>query len=125
MHMIANGSRDADATRRTFGLKPCRHIHCVTMQISAVCNRVANVDPDAKAYGSIGRLVTVIVGHPLLHLHGAPYRPIDAVEHDQQGIAASLDDPTTMLPMVGSISSLRRARSRWSVPWSSSPIRRV
>ena len=33
----------------------------------------------------------------LLHLHGIAHRPVDAVEYDQQGITAGLDDPATML----------------------------
>ena len=60
-------------------------------------NHIANVDPDAKSDGPIGRLVTIMVGHLLLHLHGTAHCSIDAVEHDEQGITASLDDPTTML----------------------------
>ena len=54
------------------------------MQISSVGNRVADVDPDAKADGPIGRLVPVMVRNLLLHLHSAAHRSVDAVEHDQQ-----------------------------------------
>ena len=97
MHMVAHRPRDADATRRTFGLEPRRHIHRVAMQISSIGNRVANVDPDAKADGSIGRLVAVMDRNLLLHLHGAAHRSVDAVEHDEQRVAAGLDDPAAML----------------------------
>ena len=97
MHMIAHGSRDADTARRTFGLKPCRDIHRIAVQVSSIGNRVTNVDPDAKANGSIGRLIAVVDRNLLLHLHGTAHRPVDAVEYDQQGIAASLDDPAAML----------------------------
>ena len=107
----------------TFGLEPCRHIHCVTVQIGAVCNRVANVDPDAKPI-SIGRVVPVIVGHPLLHLHGTPNCPINAVEHDQQGVAASLDDPTTVLTYVVRSAPYVGRAAVGASPGSSSPIRR-
>ena len=44
----------------------------------------------------------------LLHLHGAAHRSVDAIEHDEQGVAASLDDPAAMLLMAGSIRLLRR-----------------
>ena len=36
VHMIAHRSRDADATRRTFGLKPGRHIHRVAVEVCAI-----------------------------------------------------------------------------------------
>ena len=37
VHMIAHRSRDADAARRTLGLKPRRHIHDVAVHVGAVC----------------------------------------------------------------------------------------
>ena len=46
---------------------------------------------------SVRRLVSVVDRNLLLHLHGAAHRPVDAVEHDQQRVAAGLDDPATML----------------------------
>ena len=54
--------------------------------------------------------------HLLLHLHGTAHRSVDAVEHDQQRVAAGL----TILPpcssIAGSIRSSRSLRSRSSVP---------
>ena len=97
MHMIPHRSRDADAARRTLGLKPRRDIHRVSVQVSAVGNRVAKVDPDAEADGSIRRLISVVDRNFLLHLHGTAHRPIDAIEHDEQGVAARLDDPAAVL----------------------------
>ena len=64
MHMIAHRSRDADAARRTFGLKPRRHIHRVAVQVSPIGNRVANVDPDAEADGPVGRLIAIVRSAP-------------------------------------------------------------
>ena len=96
-HMVAHRSRDANATRRTFSLNSCRYIHRIPVKVSSIGNRVADVDADAKANGSIWRLISVKDRHLLLHLNGTSYRPVDAVEHDEQGIAASLDDPATML----------------------------
>ena len=97
MHMIAHRSRDTDAARRTLGLKSCRHIHRIAVHVSAIGNRIANVDPDAEADGSIGRLVAIVDRNLLLHLHGTAHRSVDAVEHDEQGVAAGLDDPAAML----------------------------
>ena len=67
------------------------------MQVSAIRNRVADVDPDTKANGSIWRLISVEDRHLLLHLNGTSHRPVDAVEHNEQGVTPSLDDPATML----------------------------
>jgi hypothetical protein len=62
------------------------------MQVSAIGNRVTKVAPNAKANGSIA----VVDRHLLLHFYGAAYRPIDAVEHDEQRVAPGLDDPAAM-----------------------------
>ena len=97
MHMIAHRSRDADAARRTFGLKPRRHIHRVAVEVSAIGNRVAKVDADAEADGSIRRLIAIMDRNLLLHLHRTAHRSIDAVEHDEQRVAAGLNDPAAML----------------------------
>ena len=97
LHMITHGPRDADTTRRTFGLKSRRHIYRVPMQISPIGNCIANVDPDAEADGAIRRLISVMDRNLLLHLHGTAHRSVDAVEHDQQEIAPGLDDPAAML----------------------------
>ena len=82
--MIPNRSRDADATGRTFGLNSCRHIHCVTVQISSVGNCVADVDFDTEADSSIRWLVAIVYRDLLLHLHGTAHRPVNAVENDEQ-----------------------------------------
>ena len=95
--MIAHRSRDADAARRTLGLKSGRHIHHIAVDISAIWNHIADVDADAKADRPIGRLVAIVGGHLLLHLHRTAHRSINAVEHDEQGIASRVDDPAAML----------------------------
>ena len=95
--MIAHRSRYTDTARRTFGLESCRHIHRVAVEVSAIGNRIANVDPDAETDGPIWRLVAVVDRHLLLHLHGTAHGPIDAVEDDEEGVAPGLDDPAAML----------------------------
>ena len=95
--MIAHRLRDADATRRTRSLKPGRHIHDVTVDVSAIWNHIADVDTDAEADRPIGGLITIVGGHLLLHLDGTLHRPINAIEHDEQGVTARIDDPTAML----------------------------
>ena len=95
--MIAYCSGDAYASWRAFSLEPCRYIHRVSVQISSVGNRIAEVDPNAKADGSIRRLIAIVDRNLLLHLHGAAHGSVDAVKDDEQGIAACLHDPATML----------------------------
>ena len=96
-HMIAHRSRDADAARRTLGLESCRHIHHIAVDVSAIGNHIAHVDADAEADGPIRRLVAIVDGHLLLHLHGTAHRSINAIEHDEQRIAPRVDDPAAML----------------------------
>ena len=97
VHMIAYRARDADGARRTFGLEPDRNVHRIAVQVGPVGNRVTDVDPHAKPDRSVGGLPCVIQRHLLLHLHGTAHRPVDAVEHDQQRVAAGLDYSATML----------------------------
>jgi hypothetical protein len=81
--MIANWSRNADAARRTLGLKPNRHVHPVAVQVSAIRNRVADVDPNAEANGVIRWYVTVVGWNVPLHPNGALHGTIDTIEHDE------------------------------------------
>ena len=97
VHMIAHGARDADEPRRTFRLQPCRDDHAVAVQVGAVGDRVADVDPDAKADAAIVGVARVVGRHLLLHVHGTAHRALDAVEHDQQRIAAGLHHTAAIL----------------------------
>ena len=97
MHMVAHRSSDTDTARGTFGLDSGRHIHCVAVQVCSIGNGVADIDPDTKANGSIWRLISVENWHLLLHLDGTAHGTVDAVEHDEQRIAPSLDDPAAVL----------------------------
>jgi hypothetical protein len=96
MDMITDRPRHADATRRAFGLEPRRDVDCVAVKIGSIWNGVAKVDPDPKADSPIRRLVAIMDGHLLLHLHGTSHRPIDAVEHDEQRVTAGLRDPAAV-----------------------------
>ncbi len=71
------------------------------MEVGAVWDRVAHVDADAKANAAVGRLVTVIDRHLLLHPDSAPHCTVDAVERDQQGISAGLHHPAAVIADCG------------------------
>jgi hypothetical protein len=95
--MIAHRLRDADATRRTRSMKPGGHIHDGTIDVSAIRNYIADVDPYAKADGPIGRVPAIIGWYLLLHRHGgATDRAVDAIEHDEEGVASRTNDPTAI-----------------------------
>jgi hypothetical protein len=67
------------------------------MEIGSIGDRIANIDPDPKANGSISGLVTVVNWDFLLHFHGAPNGTVYTVENNQQRISACLNDPATVL----------------------------
>jgi hypothetical protein len=96
LHMIPHRARDTDASGWTFSLKPRSDIHHIAMQISPVCNGIADIDANTKSDGAIGGMITIVVWHFSLNLRGTPHRPIDAVEHYKQRIAPSVDDPAAM-----------------------------
>jgi hypothetical protein len=97
MDMFAHGSRDADATGGAFSLESRCDIHGIAMQVSAIMDCVAKVDPYAEADCPVRRLVGIMDRNLLLYLHGTPNCSVDAVEDDQQRVAARLDDPAAML----------------------------
>jgi hypothetical protein len=96
-YMIAHRAREADATRRTLGLKSHRHIDSVAVQVCSIGYSVANIDPDAETNGPIGRLVAIQDRNLLLDSHSAADRTIDAVECNQQRVAPGLHDPAAVL----------------------------
>src|SRR4051812_6523009 len=67
------------------------------MQIGALGDRVTDIDANAEADCTVGRLVLVGLRHPSLDLHSATDRSLDAVEYDQQRIAARLNYPASIL----------------------------
>jgi hypothetical protein len=97
MHVIAHGPGDADATRRTLGLEPCHDIHCIPVQIGPIWNGVANVEAHTEADSSILWVITIMGQNLLLNLHRAAHGSVNAVEHDEQGVAPGLDDSATVL----------------------------
>ena len=97
MHMVAHRARDADTADRTRRLQPGGDVHAVAVQVGAVRDHVADVDADAEADAAVRRLVAVIHRHLLLHLDRAAHRAVDAVERDQQRVAAGLHHPAAVL----------------------------
>ena len=65
--MVAHRSRDADATWRALGFKSRRNIYSVPVQVGAISNGVADVNPDAEPDGAIRGLITVMDRNLLLN----------------------------------------------------------
>ena len=61
----------------------------------------------------------------LLHLHGAAHRSVDAIEHDEQRIAAGLDDPAAMLVDCWVDQVAAESPQPFEGSASSKPIRRL
>jgi hypothetical protein len=72
------------------------------VKVSSIRDRIANVDPDPKVDSPIMRLINIKAGKILLHFDCEAYRPIDAVEYHQQGVAAGLNNSAAM-PVEGRI----------------------
>ena len=83
------GGHSAWSLAATFTPSPCRSVP------SAITSPM--LIPMRKRMRPIRRLVAIMDRHLLLHLHGTAHRPVDAVEHDQQRVAAGLDDPAAVL----------------------------
>jgi hypothetical protein len=64
-------------------LKSRHDINGIAVEVSPIGNRIADVDPDAKANGPIGGLVAILNRHLLLHLHGALHRAINAIKRNE------------------------------------------
>src|SRR4051794_23972270 len=79
LHMIAHCSRDADAARWTFGLEPCRHIHDIAVDVSAIWNCIAYIDAHTEANRTIGRTITIVGRYLLLHLDRTSHRSVYAI----------------------------------------------
>src|SRR5690348_4181789 len=59
--LLAHRTGNAHCTRRALGLKSHRDVDGVSMQVSPVGDRVADVDSDAEADGAVRRLRAVVV----------------------------------------------------------------
>jgi hypothetical protein len=78
-------------------LQPHCDIDGVSVQVSPIRDRVADVDPNAKTDCTVSRLVAVKDRDLLLNLHSTAHGPIDALKGDEQRIASGLYDLVPML----------------------------
>jgi hypothetical protein len=97
VRMVSDDARDTYSAWRALSLKPGRYIHAVAMQVRTISNNIADVYANAKPDGPFGGLIAIIAGHLLLDTDRAAHCPIDAIEHDEQGVTTGLNNPPAML----------------------------
>jgi hypothetical protein len=97
MHVLAHGSRDADATGRTFSLEPCGYVHHITVDIGSIWNYIADVNADTEPDRPIWRLIAITDGHLLLDFHRTSHGSVNAIEHNKKAVASCIDNPAAVL----------------------------
>jgi len=95
--VVADGTRDADATRRCQSLQPHRDVDGVAVNVAAVDDQVAEVDTNAKPQAArLGKL-QITVDHRALDFGSAAHRVDDTGEFRQHTVTGGLDDAAVML----------------------------
>ena len=128
--MVAGTDRETQMLAwRALSLESCSNVNRIAMKVSSIGNRVADVNSNAKSDGAVRKLISVMERDPLLHLHCTTHRTVDAVEHNQQRIAPSLDNPAHHAPLSPGLSGCGAEKSaayfRRIAPASSNPISRL
>ena len=101
-------------------------VDAVAHQVAvALLDDVAEMDADAELDAALGRQARVAFDQAALDFDRAADGVDDAAELDDRAVASALDDRPWCTEMVGSIRSLRSARSRASVRSSSAPASRL
>jgi len=95
--MVADRARDADAARCRQPLQPCGDVDAVAINVVAIGDHVAEIDPDAKTQAALLGEVQIAVGHRALNFTRTAHRVDDAGEFRQHAVAGGLDDPAMML----------------------------
>ena len=101
MHLVAHGSRNADAARLGQRFQPRRNVNAVAGDVRAIDDDVAEVDADAELEALVSRLRLVRHRHGPLHVDRAPQRRVCAAEFEEHPIARGLDDMTAVLGNLG------------------------
>src|SRR5438874_9127124 len=79
------------------GFEPCGDVDAVAVDVVAVDDHIAEIDPDPE-FDALGRRdARAPFAHRFLHLGRAAHRVDDAAELDQHAVAGSLDDAAIVL----------------------------
>jgi hypothetical protein len=86
-HLIAHDAAGTDATRLRQGFEAGRDVDPVAIDVGAVDDDVADVQPDAKFDAAFRRYSDVAIGHLALDIDGAAHRVDDTGELDEDAVA--------------------------------------
>jgi hypothetical protein len=79
-------------------LEPRRNVDAVAVDVVAVGDHVAEIDPDPKGNALVLGHLRAAVRHRPLDLDGAAHRIDDARKFHKHAVAGGFDDPPVMLP---------------------------
>src|SRR5207253_7963218 len=99
--VVADGARDADAAWLCECLQPSSDVDAVAVDVSAIDDHVAEIDPDPEGDPLVLGRLGIAVDHRPLNLDGAAHRIDDARKLHQHAVAGGLDNPAVMLPDFG------------------------
>ena len=102
-----------------------RGMDAVTVDIAALDDHIAEIDPDPKPDALVPRQVRIALRHAALNVHSAAHGVDHACKLDQRAVADQLDDAAAVPAIVGSMKSSRRTRRPASVPSSSAAMSRL
>src|SRR5215469_1929789 len=95
--MIADSAREANATGRGQPLQPSGDVDAVSVNVIAVGNHVAEIDPNAEPDPPLLAHLRLALGHPALDLHGASDGINYTGELRQEAIAGVLHSAAPVL----------------------------
>ena len=90
--MLPNRARNADAATLGYPFEPRRDVNTVAVDIVAIDNDIAEIDPDAEFDSAVRWHFGVALDHPALNLDCALHGIDHAWEFDQYAVARRLDD---------------------------------
>src|SRR6202011_6249281 len=118
-HLVAYDPIDADPARLGQSFESRCDIDTIAIDVAAVLDDVAEIDPDTELDALLLRHPDVAFSHLLLNLDGATHRIDNAGELDQQPVASRLNNAAAVLLdlWVGKLASqlLQRSESAFFV----------
>jgi hypothetical protein len=78
-------------------LQPHRDVDAVAVNVAAVGDHVAEIEPDAKPQPALFGEIEIAVGHGALDLGGTAHRIDDTLKFRKHTVAGGLDDPSAVL----------------------------
>jgi hypothetical protein len=96
-HLVTYDAIDADPARLGQSFESRRDVNTIAIDVAAVLDDVAEIDPDTELDAPLLRLSGVTLGHLVLNFNGATYRIDNAGELNQEPVAGRLHNPAAVL----------------------------